>query len=180
MKELWFVRAVFRLPVNGDFNEKFGIIVKAAIQQAANGDDGAITGLGYSVTAAVGVFVFSRKKSLLHSKKPVFRFRVLASAATNGCGSKGEGLEKMEFWQIYLSAVFLSPGSAWLSGCPAWQRDYFRTLSQPDCNRRENGCPGACRKGSRAYWKEDRQVLSILPVSYVIFNLSKFPVGFKG
>ena len=55
------------------------------------------TGLGYSVTAVAGLFVFSRKKSLLHSKKPVFRFRVLASAATNGCGSKGEGLEKMEF-----------------------------------------------------------------------------------
>ena len=53
--------------------------------------------MGEQKTAVVGLFVFSRKKSLLHSKKPVFRFRVLASAATNGCGSKGEGLEKMEF-----------------------------------------------------------------------------------
>ncbi len=43
------------------------------------------TGLGYSVTAAAGLFVFSRKKSLLHFKKPVFRLKVLASAAANGC-----------------------------------------------------------------------------------------------
>lgn len=42
------------------------------------------TGLGYSVTAVVGLFVFSRKKSLLHFKKPSFRVKVLASAATNG------------------------------------------------------------------------------------------------
>ena len=53
--------------------------------------------MGEQKTAVVGLFVFSRKKSLLHSKKPVFRFRVLASADTNGCGSKGEGLEKMDF-----------------------------------------------------------------------------------
>ena len=43
------------------------------------------TGLGYSVTAVVGLFVFIRKNSLLHFKKPVFRFKVLASAAANGC-----------------------------------------------------------------------------------------------
>ena len=43
------------------------------------------TGLGYSVTAVVGVFVFSGKKSLLHFKKPVFRLKVLWNAATNGC-----------------------------------------------------------------------------------------------
>lgn len=43
------------------------------------------TGLGYSVTAVVGLFVFSRKKSLLHFTKPACRFRVLASAAANGC-----------------------------------------------------------------------------------------------
>ena len=43
------------------------------------------TGLGYSVTAVVGLFVFSRKKSLLHFKKPVLRFKVLTNAATNGC-----------------------------------------------------------------------------------------------
>ena len=50
------------------------------------------TGLGYSVTAVVGLFVFSRKKSLLHFKKPVFRFRVLASAATNGCSEMATAL----------------------------------------------------------------------------------------
>lgn len=42
------------------------------------------TGLGYSVTAVTGIFVFSRKKNLLHFKKPVLRTRVLASAAANG------------------------------------------------------------------------------------------------
>lgn len=50
------------------------------------------TGLGYSVTAVVGLFVFSRKKSLLHFKKPVFRFRVLVSAATNGCSEMATAL----------------------------------------------------------------------------------------
>lgn len=43
------------------------------------------TGLGYSVTAAAGLFVFSKKGSLLHLKKPVFRLKVLKNAALNGC-----------------------------------------------------------------------------------------------
>ena len=38
------------------------------------------TGLGYSVTAVVGLFVFSAKKNLLRFKKPVCRFKVLAGA----------------------------------------------------------------------------------------------------
>ena len=50
------------------------------------------TGLGYSVTAVVGLFVFSRKKSLLHFSKPAFRFKVLASAATNGCSEMATAL----------------------------------------------------------------------------------------
>ena len=50
------------------------------------------TGLGYSVTAAVGLFVFSRKRSLLHFTKPSFRFKVLASAATNGCSEMATAL----------------------------------------------------------------------------------------
>ena len=50
------------------------------------------TGLGYSVTAVVGLFVFSRKESLLHFKKPVCRFRVLVSAATNGCSEMATAL----------------------------------------------------------------------------------------
>ncbi len=50
------------------------------------------TGLGYSVTAVVGLVVFSRKKSLLHFKKPVWRFKVLASAATNGCSEMATAL----------------------------------------------------------------------------------------
>ncbi|EOS26255.1 MATE efflux family protein [Lachnospiraceae bacterium 3-1] len=50
------------------------------------------TGLGYSVTAVVGLFVFSQKKSLLHFKKPSFRLVVLASAATNGCSEMATAL----------------------------------------------------------------------------------------
>ncbi|MDE7051996.1 MAG: MATE family efflux transporter [Lachnospiraceae bacterium] len=50
------------------------------------------TGLGYSVTAAAGLFVFSNKKSLLHFKKPVLRFKVLANAATNGCSEMATAL----------------------------------------------------------------------------------------
>ena len=50
------------------------------------------TGLGYSVTAVAGLFVFSRKKSLLHFKKPVFRFRILGSAAANGCSEMATAL----------------------------------------------------------------------------------------
>ena len=50
------------------------------------------TGLGYSVTAVVGLFVFSQKKNLLHFQKPAFRFRVLCSAATNGCSEMATAL----------------------------------------------------------------------------------------
>ncbi len=50
------------------------------------------TGLGYSVTAVVGLFVFSRKKSLLHFKKPAFRLKVLTSAAANGCSEMATAL----------------------------------------------------------------------------------------
>lgn len=50
------------------------------------------TGLGYSVTAVTGLFVFSRKKNLLHFKKPVMRFRVLADAAANGCSEMATAL----------------------------------------------------------------------------------------
>lgn len=50
------------------------------------------TGLGYSVTAVVGLFVFSGRKSLLHFKKPVFRLKVLWNAATNGCSEMATAL----------------------------------------------------------------------------------------
>lgn len=50
------------------------------------------TGLGYSVTAVVGLLVFSRKKSLLHFKKPVCRLKVLMNAATNGCSEMATAL----------------------------------------------------------------------------------------
>ena len=50
------------------------------------------TGLGYSVTAVVGLFVFSRKKSLLHFKKPVYRWKILVKAAANGCSEMAAAL----------------------------------------------------------------------------------------
>ena len=50
------------------------------------------TGLGYSVTAVAGLLVFSRKKNLLHFKKPVCRFKILAGAATNGCSEMATAL----------------------------------------------------------------------------------------
>ncbi len=50
------------------------------------------TGIGYSVTAVVGLFVFSSKKSLLHFTKPAFRLKVLANAATNGCSEMATAL----------------------------------------------------------------------------------------
>lgn len=50
------------------------------------------TGLGYSVTAVAGLVVFSRKKSLLHFKKPVCRLKVLTNAATNGCSEMATAL----------------------------------------------------------------------------------------
>jgi len=43
------------------------------------------TGLGYSVTAVVGLVVFSNAKNLLHFQKPVCRFKVLLQASANGC-----------------------------------------------------------------------------------------------
>ena len=50
------------------------------------------TGLGYSVTAVAGLFVFSRKSSLLHFTLPRFRIRVLAGAASNGCSEMATAL----------------------------------------------------------------------------------------
>lgn len=50
------------------------------------------TGLGYSVTAVAGFVVFGRKSSLLHFKKPVFRFGVLTGAAANGCSEMATAL----------------------------------------------------------------------------------------
>ncbi len=50
------------------------------------------TGLGYSVTAVAGLFVFSQRKNLLHFQKPVCRFRVLISAAANGCSEMATAL----------------------------------------------------------------------------------------
>ncbi len=50
------------------------------------------TGLGYSVTAVMGLFVFSAKKNLLRFKKPVCRFKVLAGAAANGSSEMATAL----------------------------------------------------------------------------------------
>ena len=50
------------------------------------------TGLGYSITAVVGFFVFSKKNSLLHFVKPVCRFKVLGNVVTNGCSEMAAAL----------------------------------------------------------------------------------------
>lgn len=50
------------------------------------------TGLGYSVTTVVGLFVFAGKRSLLHFKKPAVRFKVLVSATANGCSEMATAL----------------------------------------------------------------------------------------
>lgn len=50
------------------------------------------TGLGYSVTAVVGLVVFSRKTRLLHFRRPAFRLSVLGRAASNGCSEMATAL----------------------------------------------------------------------------------------
>ena len=50
------------------------------------------TGIGYSVTAVAGMFLFSSKKNLLHFTKPAFRLKVIANAATNGCSEMATAL----------------------------------------------------------------------------------------
>lgn len=50
------------------------------------------TGMGYSVTAVVGLVVFSRKTSLLHFRKPVPCVKVLVNAASNGCSEMATAL----------------------------------------------------------------------------------------
>lgn len=50
------------------------------------------TGLGYSVTAAVGFLIFSKKTSLLHFVKPKFRKITLKNAATNGSSEMATAL----------------------------------------------------------------------------------------
>ena len=58
------------------------------------GIDGAAvaTGLGYSVTAVAGLFVFSSKKNLLHFQKPAIRLKVLTGASSNGCSEMATAL----------------------------------------------------------------------------------------
>ncbi len=50
------------------------------------------TGLGYSVTAVVGFFVFCNKKNLLHFTKPGICFGVLKKAVSNGCSEMATAL----------------------------------------------------------------------------------------
>lgn len=50
------------------------------------------TGLGYSVTAVVGLFVFGGKKNLLYFEKPVWRFDVLKKVMSNGCSEMATAL----------------------------------------------------------------------------------------
>lgn len=50
------------------------------------------TGLGYSVTAVVGLVVFAGRKNLLYFEKPVWRFAVLKKVMTNGCSEMATAL----------------------------------------------------------------------------------------
>ena len=50
------------------------------------------TGLGYSVTAVVGLIVFAGRKNLLYFEKPVWRFEVLKKVMTNGCSEMATAL----------------------------------------------------------------------------------------
>lgn len=50
------------------------------------------TGLGYSVTAVVGLIVFSNSKNMLHFQKPAIRFKVLFEASSNGCSEMASTL----------------------------------------------------------------------------------------
>lgn len=52
----------------------------------------AATGLGYSVTAVAGLFIFSDKKNMLYFKKPVVRPEVLLHAASNGSSEMATSL----------------------------------------------------------------------------------------
>ncbi len=50
------------------------------------------TGLGYSVTAVVGMVIFSNKNSLIHFVKPICRLKTLFHAATNGSSEMATSL----------------------------------------------------------------------------------------
>jgi len=50
------------------------------------------TGLGYSVTAVVGIGMFSGKKCMLHFVKPVCHFKTLLHAAANGSSEMAAAL----------------------------------------------------------------------------------------
>lgn len=50
------------------------------------------TGFGYSVTAIVGLIIFSKKTSLLHFVKPVCRKKTLTKSATNGSSEMATAL----------------------------------------------------------------------------------------
>lgn len=50
------------------------------------------TGLGYLVTAAAGLILFSNKNSLIHFVKPVCRKKTLVSAAANGSSEMAAAL----------------------------------------------------------------------------------------
>ena len=56
------------------------------------GGAAAATGLGYSVTAAAGLYLFSRKSSLIHFVKPVCRRKTLIQASLNGSSEMATAL----------------------------------------------------------------------------------------
>lgn len=74
---------VLNMALDGVFIAGFGMGIGGAA---------VATGVGYSVTAVVGLWVFGRKKSLLYFKKPVLRGKVLMDAASNGCSEMATAL----------------------------------------------------------------------------------------
>ncbi len=63
-----------------------------AVFDMGNSGAAVATGLGYTVTAVTGLFLFSSKKNLLHFTKPAFRLKVIANAASNGCSEMATAL----------------------------------------------------------------------------------------
>ncbi len=75
----------------GILNMVLDYVLIAVFQQGIAGAAIA-TGLGYSVTAVAGMVLFSKKASLLHFVKPVFRTKTLIHATANGSSEMATAL----------------------------------------------------------------------------------------
>lgn len=66
--------------------------VLIAVQDMGIAGAAIATGLGYSVTAVVGIVMFSNKNNMLHFVKPVCHFKTLFRAAANGSSEMATAL----------------------------------------------------------------------------------------